>query len=263
MPIQVAALVSALAPALKSLIAAEALNLVKKYIFDERTNGAKMVRQSIYSELEKVLGGMDDVEWSEVLNKVNGNKKKSYKKKAGEWLGELLTSGTGTTLSAGGSVLGAYNSILADALGNALDSMTNPRQAAAWGNPYAAGASILGGGRNAWGAVANVVGDAAGGWFDNLSQQMRSENLQNRMTQMMLENRMTGEMLKQLRFAAGSGNWKTTNGSGGGGRGGGGGGPSGSVAPRPSGPNPRGGGGAAVSQRGGARARSRARSTVR
>lgn len=206
MAIQVAALVSALAPALKSLIAAEALNLMKKYLFDTRTKGARMVKASIYKELEKALAGMDDSEWGSVLKQLNGEKK-SYKKKAGEWIGELLPSALGSAVNAGGSAYGAYTSILADVLGGALDGMTNSRQAAAWGNPYAAGAGIFGGGMAARGAALNALTSGVGGWLDNLSGQIRNENLQNRMTQMMLENRMTGEMLKQLRFAAGSGNF--------------------------------------------------------
>ena len=52
------------------------------------------------------------------------------------------------------------------------------------------------------GGIRNILGNAAGGWFNDLSQQARNENMQDRVTRMMLENPMSGEALRTVRHYA-------------------------------------------------------------
>lgn len=195
MAIPVAALMAALGPQIKALVAAEAINLAKKYLFNGSTKGGKEINGQIYAALEKELSGMNDADWKKFLQSQNS----SYKKKAGDWIKELLPNAAGTALDTAGNVWNLNNSILANTINNAVGSLVSPRQAAAWGNPFQAGAQVYTGGLLAQGAIADAIGQAAGGWLTNLSQQINNENMQDRMYRRMVDDPLTGEGYRTLR----------------------------------------------------------------
>ena len=229
MAIPVAALMAALGPQIKKLVAAEAMNMMRKYMFNGSTKGGKEINKQMYEALEKELSGMNDKDWEKFL-KSQGN---DYRKKAGDWIKELIPGVAGMATGAVGNAWNLRNSILANTLNNAVGSLVSPRQAAAWGNPFQAGAQVYTGGLLAQGAIADAIGQAVGGWLTNLSQQISSEGAQDRMYRQMIDHPLTGEGYRTLRSV---------------GKGRGGGGSSSPSMPRTGGRPPGGGGGAAQSR---------------
>lgn len=195
------ALIKALGPAFKIFMAKEAMDVVRKYMFDSRTKGGRQFNQQMWNTISTELDNMKEGDWKKLLK---NSGQSSYKKKAGEWIKELVPSAIGTAAGAAGSAYNMGTSIMANALANSVDNMVAPGLAAKYGNPYKKGAALFTGAKMARGGVADILGNAAGGWFNNLSRQIQNENLQNRISRMMLENNMTGEALKTLRWANGT-----------------------------------------------------------
>ena len=162
-----AALMKALGPAFKLFMAKEAMDVVRKYMFDGRTKGGKQFSQQMWDKISGELDQMTDKDWEKLLK--NGGAG-SYRKKASEWLTELAPSAIGTLAGAAGSAYNMGQSIMANAVANAVDSMVPKAVEHEWGNPYKPGAALFTGAKLARGGVANVLGNVAGGWFNNLSQ---------------------------------------------------------------------------------------------
>ena len=199
----IGSLLSALAPALKAMLAGEAINIARKYMFDGRTKGGKELNSQIYELLQNELSGMSPDDWGKILSQTNEN---AYKKKAGQWISELLPSAAGTALSTAGSAWNLKNSIMANAVSSALDSMVSPKYAQEWGNPYKVGSQLYTGAKLAQGGMANVIGGAAGNWLNNLSNQIKAENMQNRITNVMMNSNPSGEWYRTFRqYSRGSG----------------------------------------------------------
>lgn len=200
-PLAIGALLKALGPTLKVMMAGEAINMVRKYMFDGRTKGGKELNSQIFDALQNELSGMSPDDWGKILNQTNEN---TYKKKAGQWIAELLPSAAGTALGTVGSAWNLKNSIMANAIGKAVDNMYSAESTQKWGNPFKAGASLYTGAKLGQGGIANVIGGAAGNWLNNLSDQIRTENMQNRITQMMMNENPSGEAWRTYRWAQGS-----------------------------------------------------------
>lgn len=224
MAIPVAALMAALGPQIRKLVAEEAVNLLRKYMFNGSTKGGKEINKQMYEALERELSGMSDKDWKKILKSQDND----YRRKAGDWIKELVPSLAGTAIDTVGNVWNLRNSILANTLNNAMGSLVNPRQAAAWGNPYQMGAQIYGGGLLAQGAIADAIGQAAGGWLTNLSQKIGSESMQDRMYRRMINDPLTGEGYRTLRWGSNDGGSAPPSGR------------------NPRGPTPLGGGGGAA-----------------
>lgn len=199
-------LVRALMPAIKTMMAAEMVNVAKKHMFDGDSKVGKQLNKQMMDTLQQELNNMSPDEWGKVLQGVDNKGK--YKKKAGHWLGELLPSAVGMGASTAGAAWNLNNSIMANAISSAMDNMVNPMEAQVWGNPYKASTALYTGGKMAQGAIANAIGSGIGGWFNNLSNKITAENQQQRMLDMMLNDTPSGEAWRTYRWANGAGGMK-------------------------------------------------------
>ena len=126
-PVGMAALIKALGPAFKMMMAGEAVNMARKYMFDGRSKGGKAFSQQMWNTISGQLDKMTDKDWARLLKNSGAD---GYKKKAGQWLAELVPSALGTGLGAMGSMSGLKHSIMADAIAKSIDSMVPQEMAA-------------------------------------------------------------------------------------------------------------------------------------
>ena len=121
-----------------------------------------------------------------------------YRKPGSQWAKELATEGFGRLAQGFGEGFNVYNSALANALMQSAAGAMTSRQAEMYGNPLMSGMTLLAGGRQALGGIANVAGKQLGNFFRDWSDDIASEFENQRITRLQLDNRQPGQVIDTL-----------------------------------------------------------------